>query len=120
LNTFKATYSISVGDVSKDQRGFSRNTVDAISIGAYEYSVDSWSSIQLQSGNLSGYVKVSNPVFSPDGNTIYVPTSSPNGHLFAIDRESETIKWVSQIATATYGGGAVVDAEGVIPVRYGQ
>jgi outer membrane protein assembly factor BamB len=73
-----------------------------------------WSKIDLKLGELSGYVKVSNPVFSPDRNTIYIPTSTPNGHLFAVDRETGTVKWVSQIATVTYGGGAVVDANGII------
>jgi hypothetical protein len=37
LNTFKTTYQITAGDVAKDQRGFSRNTAGAVSIGAYEY-----------------------------------------------------------------------------------
>jgi outer membrane protein assembly factor BamB len=82
-----------------------------INVSADDYT---WSSIQLQSGELSGYVKVSNPVFSPDNSTIYVPTSTPNGHLFAIERGTGTIKWVSEIATITYGGGAVVDTDGII------
>ncbi|MDX9748452.1 MAG: PQQ-binding-like beta-propeller repeat protein [Paludibacter sp.] len=73
-----------------------------------------WSSIELRSGDLSGYVKTSNPVFSPDGNTIYIPTSTPNGHLFAVDRVTGIIKWVFQIPTITYGGGAVVGNDGTI------
>lgn len=73
-----------------------------------------WSAIELRSGALSGYVKVSNPVFSPDGNTIYIPTSSPNGHLFAVDRVTGIINWVFQIPTITYGGGAVVGNDGTI------
>ena len=44
-----------------------------------------WDSINLESGNYKGYVKVSNPVFSLDGKTMYIPTSTPAGHLFAID-----------------------------------
>jgi outer membrane protein assembly factor BamB len=213
LNSFKTTYKLSAGDVTKDQRGFARNTAGAVNTGAYEYSnatlstdatlqqleisegtltpefdantfsytvnvsydvetinvtgtatdskagltgnvtgkslnvgentvtvivtaednlhtnnytvtvirqpdvtgnYASWSFVQLKSGELSGYVKVSNPVFSPDGNTVYVPTSSPKGHIFAIERETGTVKWVSEIATATYGGGVVVDADGTI------
>jgi outer membrane protein assembly factor BamB len=82
-----------------------------INVNADDYT---WSSIQMQSGELSGYVKVSNPVFSPDNSTIYVPTSTPNGHLFAVERETGTIKWVSEIATITYGGGAIVDTDGII------
>jgi outer membrane protein assembly factor BamB len=73
-----------------------------------------WSAIELRSGDLSGYVKTSNPVFSPDGNTIYIPTSTPNGHLFAVDRVTGIIKWVFQIPTITYGGGAVVGNDGTI------
>lgn len=73
-----------------------------------------WSAILLESGGLYGNVKVSNPVFSPDGKTAYIPTSSPNGHLFAVDVAQGSVKWVSQIATATYGGGALVGQDGTI------
>lgn len=73
-----------------------------------------WSSMELNHEGFSGYVKVSNPVFSPDGKTAYIPTSTPNGHLFAVDIVGGTVKWVSQIATVTYGGGALVDANGII------
>jgi outer membrane protein assembly factor BamB len=73
-----------------------------------------WSSIELRSGSFSGYVKTSNPVFSPDGNTIYIPTSTPAGHLFAVDRVTGIINWVFQITTITYGGGAVVGNDGTI------
>ncbi len=73
-----------------------------------------WSSIEIKKDDLSGYVKVSNPVFSPDGNTIYIPTSTPNGHLFAVDRATGVINWVFEISTVTYGGGAVVGNDGTI------
>ena len=73
-----------------------------------------WDAVNLKADDLSGFVKVSNPVFSPDGNTIYLPTSDPAGHVFAIDRVTGIIKWVSEISVVTYGGGAVVDPEGVI------
>lgn len=73
-----------------------------------------WSVTEIKFGDLSGYVKVSNVVFSPDGRTAYIPTSTPNGHLFAIDVASGNVKWASQIATITYGGGALVDANGII------
>lgn len=65
---------------------------------------------------LFGNVKVSNPVFSPDGKTAYLPTSTPNigGHLFAIDVATGNTKWVYQISTATYGGGALVGTDGTI------
>jgi len=75
-----------------------------------------WTETLIQNADetMSGYCKVSNPVFSPDGNTIYLPTSSPNGHLFAFDRETGTVKWVFAISAITYGGGAVVDDAGII------
>jgi outer membrane protein assembly factor BamB len=73
-----------------------------------------WSEIQMKSGELSGYVKTSNPVFSPDGSTMYVPTSSPNGHLFAIDVLTGAIKWIFEITELTYGGGALVGNDGTI------
>jgi hypothetical protein len=37
LDEFKTAYSVSFGDVSKDQRGLSRNTDGAVSKGAYEF-----------------------------------------------------------------------------------
>jgi outer membrane protein assembly factor BamB len=69
-----------------------------------------WSSIEV-----GGYVKVSGVVFSPDGKTIYIPTSTPSGDLVAIDLISGNIKWKYAITTVTYGGGALVDpADGTI------
>jgi len=73
-----------------------------------------WSEVQLLSSGFSGYVKTSNPVFSPDGTTMYVPTSSPNGHLFAVDVVTGIIKWVFEITELTYGGGALVGSDGTI------
>lgn len=79
-----------------------------------EVSGYAWNSMELNFNGLSGYVKVSNPVFSPDGKTMYIPTSTPNGHLFAVDVVRGTIKWAYQISTITYGGGAVVGEDGTI------
>jgi len=73
-----------------------------------------WTSYALVDGARKGYVKASNPVFSPDGNTIYIPTSTPNGHLFAVNRATGTINWVFEISSITYGGGAVVGSDGTI------
>ena len=73
-----------------------------------------WNSIKLQSGNYTGYVKVSNPVFSPDGKTMYIPTSTPAGHLFAIDVATGDFKWVYGIDALTYGGGALVGDDGTV------
>jgi hypothetical protein len=36
LNDFKTTYSLSAGDVAKDQRGVARKETGAVSVGAYE------------------------------------------------------------------------------------
>lgn len=79
-----------------------------------EVSGYGWSSMELNHNGLSGYVKVSNPVFSPDGKIAYIPTSSPNGHLFAVDIVKGSVKWVSDISSVTYGGGALVGANGTI------
>jgi len=73
-----------------------------------------WDSINLESGNYRGYVKVSNPVFSLDGKTMYIPTSTPAGHLFAIDVTTGNIKWVYGIDAITYGGGALIGDDGTI------
>ena len=89
--------------------GTSENGTIVMTVSGY-----GWSVAEIKFGDLSGYVKVSNVVFSPDGRTAYIPTSSPNGHLFAIDVAGGVAKWASQIPAITYGGGAVVDASGII------
>lgn len=80
-----------------------------VTVGNYK-----WNSINLNHGGQTGYVKTSNPVFSPDGKTMYVPTSTPAGHLFAIDVVSGEFKWVYAISKITYGGGALVAPDGTI------
>lgn len=81
----------------------------AVTVGNYK-----WNSVDLNFGGLTGYVKTSNPVFSPDGKTMYIPTSTPAGHLFAIDVVSGEFKWVFAISQITYGGGALVASDGTI------
>ena len=80
-----------------------------VTVGNYK-----WNSVDLNFGGLTGYVKPSNPVFSPDGKTMYIPTSTPAGHLFAIDVVSGEFKWVFAISQITYGGGALVAPDGTI------
>ena len=80
-----------------------------VTVGNYK-----WNSVYLNFGGLTGYVKTSNPVFSPDGKTMYIPTSTPAGHLFAIDVVSGEFKWVFAIDKVTYGGGALVGSDGTI------
>lgn len=80
-----------------------------VTVGNYK-----WNSVNLNFGGLTGYVKTSNPVFSPDGKTMYVPTSTPAGHLFAIDVVSGEFKWRYVISKITYGGGALVAPDGTI------
>lgn len=80
-----------------------------VTVGNYK-----WNSVDLNFGGLTGYVKTSNPVFSPDGKTMYIPTSTPAGHLFAIDVVSGEFKWVFAISQITYGGGALVAPDGII------
>ena len=80
-----------------------------VTVGNYK-----WNSVDLNFGGLTGYVKTSTPVFSPDGKTMYIPTSTPAGHLFAIDVVSGEFKWVFAISQITYGGGALVAPDGTI------
>ena len=80
-----------------------------VTVGNYK-----WNSVDLNFGGLTGYVKTSNPVFSPDGKTMYIPTSTPAGHLFAIDVVSGEFKWVFAISQITYGGGALAAPDGTI------
>ena len=80
-----------------------------VTVGNYKCN-----SVDLNFGGLTGYVKTSNPVFSPDGKTMYIPTSTPAGHLFAIDVVSGEFKWVFAISQITYGGGALVAPDGTI------
>ena len=80
-----------------------------VTVGNYK-----WNSVDLNFGGLTGYVKTSNPVFSPDGKKMYIPTSTPAGHLFAIDVVSGEFKWVFAISQITYGGGALVAPDGTI------
>lgn len=80
-----------------------------VTVGNYK-----WNSVDLNFGGLTGYVKTSNPVFSPDGKTMYIPTSTPAGHLFAIDVVSGEFKWVFAISQIAYGGGALVAPDGTI------
>lgn len=80
-----------------------------VTVGNYK-----WNSVDLNFGGLTGYVKTSNPVFPPDGKTMYIPTSTPAGHLFAIDVVSGEFKWVFAISQITYGGGALVAPDGTI------
>lgn len=80
-----------------------------VTVGNYK-----WNSVDLNFGGLTGYVKTSNPVFSPDGKTMYIPTSTPAGHLFAIDVVSGEFRWVFAISQITYGGGALVAPDGTI------
>ena len=62
-----------------------------------------------------GYIKASNPVFSPDGRTFYLPTADKVGDLNAFDAATGEKKWSFAISDAiTYGGGAAVGPDGVI------
>lgn len=109
VHSFSSTgnYTVTVTVIYEDDTSESGSIV-------MEVSGYAWSSMELNYNGLSGYVKVSNPVFSPDGKTAYIPTSTPNGHLFAIDVVKGTVKWVSDISSVTYGGGALVDTDGII------
>jgi len=109
VHSFAATGSYTVkATVTYEDGTFESGTI-IMEVAGY-----AWASMELNHNGLSGYVKVSNPVFSPDGKTAYIPTSTPNGHLFAIDVVKGTVKWISDISSVTYGGGALVDPNGII------
>ena len=105
--TTTGTYTVAVSVT------YVNNTTESgsltVTVGNYK-----WNSVDLNFGGLTGYVKTSNPVFSPDGKTMYIPTSTPAGHLFAIDVVSGEFKWVFAISQITYGGGALVAPDGTI------
>ena len=105
--TITGTYTVAVTVT------YVNNTTESgsltVTVGNYK-----WNSVDLNFGGLTGYVKTSNPVFSPDGKTMYIPTSTPAGHLFAIDVVSGEFKWVFAISQITYGGGALVAPDGTI------
>lgn len=75
-----------------------------------------WSKTALKKGDYTGYVKASNPVFSPDASTFYISTSNGVGDLFAVDTWTGEIKWTYSIPKVTYGGGPVVGKDGTIYV----
>ena len=105
--TTTGTYTVAV-TVTYDNNTTESGSL-TVTVGNYK-----WNSVDLNFGGLTGYVKTSNPVFSPDGKTMYIPTSTPAGHLFAIDVVSGEFKWVFAISQITYGGGALVAPDGTI------
>lgn len=62
----------------------------------------------------TGYVKASNPVFSRDGKTFYLPTSNKKGDLVAYNTTDGSKKWTFGISKITYGGGSAVGPDGTI------
>lgn len=94
-------YTISVEITNADQSRESAE-VEVIVVGT------AWNSSM-------GYVKASNPVFSWDGNTFYLPTANKVGDLNAFNTATGEKKWTFKIADKiTYGGGAAVASDGII------
>ena len=89
----------------------SESATSQITISGYK-----WSKVAITAGDYKGYVKASNPVFSPDGGTLYISTSNGKGDMFAVDTWTGEIKWTYPIAKTTYGGGPVVGPDGSIYV----
>lgn len=75
-----------------------------------------WSKLALSAGGYTGFVKASNPVFAPDGGTLYISTSNGQGDVFAVNTWTGEIKWTFPMAKTTYGGGPVVGPDGSIYV----
>lgn len=109
VHTFATTGTYSVSVTVTYTNNVTETGTLSITVSNYK-----WSSIDLNFNGLTGYVKTSNPVFSPDGRTMYIPTSTPAGHLFAIDIVTGEFKWVFAISQITYGGGALVAPNGTI------
>lgn len=64
--------------------------------------------------NTGCYIKTSNPVFSIDRNTFYLPTSNQKGNLNAYNKIDGSKKWDFDITNITYGGGSAVGPDDVI------
>ena len=60
----------------------------AVTVGNYK-----WNSVDLNFGGLTGYVKTSNPVFSPDGKTMYVKGIKNNITAADISHGTYTSLW---------------------------
>lgn len=69
---------------------------------------------ELWEQNTGCYIKTSNPVFSIDGKTFYLPTANQKGDLNAYNVTDGSKKWNFGITSITYGGGSTVGPDDVI------
>ena len=69
---------------------------------------------ELWEQNTGCYIKTSNPVFSIDGKTFYLPTANQKGDLNAYNVTDGSKNWNFGITSITYGGGSTVGPDDVI------
>ncbi len=110
VHRYSATGSYNVSVKVTYKNGKTEAAIAQLTVVSFKYA-----SVALKYDTYVAAVKASNPVFSPDGSTFYVPTSNKQGHLFAVDAYTGVIKWVYEITgNVTYGGGAAVGPDGTI------
>ena len=105
--TVGGKYNVSIEVTYKD------NTKESKSIEIYIIEVE-WNYALKNSNGSIGQIKTSNPVFSPDGKTVYIPSAGGAGDLHAINTIDGILKWIFPIPSITYGGGPSVGKDGTI------
>lgn len=92
---------------------YTDNTKESKSMKIYVIEMI-WNYTLKNSNGSNGQIKTSNPVFSPDGKTIYIPSAGGVGDLHAINTIDGTSKWIFPIPNITYGGGPSIGKDGTI------
>lgn len=92
---------------------YSDNSKESKSINIYIIDF-AWNYVEKNSNESALFIKSSNPTFSPDGKTVYIPSANGVGDLHAINTTDGTSKWIFPIPSITYGGGPSVGNDGTI------
>lgn len=90
--------------------GNTKNYTIEITVNQY---VVSFNDYKLDAAVTFSGSKASVPAFSKDGKTVYTATFAKPGGLYAIDIETNTLKWsfVSELNSAAYGAAPVVNPQ---------